>query len=69
MVTGAREPAPQLRLNDIGSVLLRTAEPLVVDPYRVSRRTGGLLLVDELSGSTAGAGMVDQPEPSPGGRT
>ena len=31
---------------------------LVVDPYPASRRTGGLLLVDDLSGGTAAAGMV-----------
>jgi sulfate adenylyltransferase subunit 1 len=63
VTSGESRPAGVLALNDIGTVRLRTAEPLVVDPYAASRRTGGLLLVDELSGATAGAGMV-QPEPS-----
>ena len=58
VVTGERAPADALALNDIGTVTVRAAEPLVVDPYALSRRTGGLLLVDEVSGVTAGAGMV-----------
>jgi sulfate adenylyltransferase subunit 1 len=58
VTTGESRPAGSLALNDIGTVRLRTAEPLVVDPYVASRRTGGLLLVDELTGASAGAGMV-----------
>ena len=58
VVSGQRAAADELALNDIGTVTVRTAEPLVVDPYALSRRTGGLLLIDEVSGGTAGAGMV-----------
>jgi sulfate adenylyltransferase subunit 1 len=58
VTSGQAQPADALALNDIGTVDLRTAEPLVVDPYSASRRTGGLLLVDELSGATVAAGMV-----------
>jgi len=47
-----------LELNDIGRVILRCAEPIVVDPYERSRSTGALLLVDEASGATMAAGMV-----------
>ena len=50
--------AGELQLNDIGVVRLRTAEPVAVDPYSLNRSTGAFLLVDELSGATAGAGMV-----------
>jgi len=58
VTTGVGGPAGSLVLNDIGTMRIRTAEPLVVDPYAAGRRTGGLLVVDELTGSTAGAGMV-----------
>jgi len=61
VTTGGRRPTPALGLNDIGAVTVRTAEPLVVDPYTANRRTGGLLLVDEFGGATAGAGMVTDP--------
>ena len=58
VVSGASVPADSLALNDIGTVRIRTAEPLVVDPYAAVRGTGALLLVDELTGATAGAAMV-----------
>jgi sulfate adenylyltransferase subunit 1 (EFTu-like GTPase family) len=61
VTTGRRHSADELALNDIGTVALRTSEPLVVDRYAANRRTGGLLLVDELAGTTAGAGMVTDP--------
>jgi len=51
-------PATELGLNDIGSVRIRLAEPVVVDPYTVNRSTGAFLLVDEVSGATVAAGMV-----------
>jgi sulfate adenylyltransferase subunit 1 len=67
-VTSSRHrPAEALGLNDIGTVTLRTAEPLPVDPYSASRRTGGLLLVDEFGGATVGAGMVADPRHPRGG--
>jgi sulfate adenylyltransferase subunit 1 len=54
-------PASELELNDIGSVRLRLAEPVVVDDYAVNRSTGAFLLVDEASGATVAAGMISQP--------
>ena len=54
-----RVPAPQeLALNDIGAVRLRTSSPLAFDPYRVNRRTGSFILIDEATNETVGAGMV-----------
>jgi sulfate adenylyltransferase subunit 1 len=55
-VTSAK--AAELELNDIGTVYLRTADPVIVDPYAVNRSTGAFLLVDETSGATMAAGMV-----------
>ena len=51
-------PAQELALNDIGTVRIRLAEPVVVDAYSVNRSTGAFLLVDESSGATVAAGLV-----------
>jgi sulfate adenylyltransferase subunit 1 len=51
--------APEtLQLNDIGRVLLRTAEPLPVDDYTTNRRTGAFLVIDSADGGTLAAGLV-----------
>ncbi|WP_285727780.1 sulfate adenylyltransferase subunit 1 [Psychromicrobium xiongbiense] len=52
------EPASGLELNDIGSVQLRLASPLPVEPYAQHRRTGAFLVIDPLDGNTLAAGMV-----------
>ena len=52
------EPVSELGLNDIGRVALRVASPLAVDPYAVDRTTGAFLVVDDVTGTTLGAGMV-----------
>ncbi|WP_327656750.1 sulfate adenylyltransferase subunit 1 [Streptomyces sp. NBC_00483] len=51
--------AHELTANDLGSVVLRTAEPLVLDAYAEVRRTGSFLLVDPSDGTTLTAGMTD----------
>ncbi|MGO4419146.1 hypothetical protein AB4Z54_10410, partial [Streptomyces sp. MCAF7] len=48
----------QLVANDIGRLKLRTAEPLPVDSYADSRRTGSFILIDPADGTTLTAGMV-----------
>jgi sulfate adenylyltransferase subunit 1 len=58
IATLEHDPAGELQLNDIGSIHLRTAEPVAVDPYVLNRSTGAFLLVDEDSGATVAAGMV-----------
>jgi bifunctional enzyme CysN/CysC len=60
------DPAPvsgSLELNDIGRVTVRTASPVVSDPYRKNRATGCFILVDEASGNTVAAGMVTEARP------
>ena len=52
-------PADGLALNDIGMVRLRTAEPLVLDRYARHRATGAFLIVEETTGATVAAGMVE----------
>ncbi|KAA2266081.1 sulfate adenylyltransferase [Solihabitans fulvus] len=53
----------QLRLNEIGRVRLHTAEPLPIDLYTASRRTGAFLVIDPTDGGTLAAGMVGAPLP------
>jgi sulfate adenylyltransferase subunit 1 len=55
-----------LRLNEIGRVLLRTAEPLPVDDYAENRRTGSFLVIDPSDGTTLAAGLVGTPQPLTG---
>ncbi|MET9701502.1 sulfate adenylyltransferase subunit 1 [Streptomyces griseus] len=55
----SQHPAPgQLVANDIGRVVMRTAEPLALDSYEDSRRTGSFLLIDPADGTTLSAGMA-----------
>ncbi|MEU1016308.1 GTP-binding protein [Streptomyces sp. NPDC005898] len=57
----SQHPEPgQLVANDIGRVKVRTAEPLALDAYADSRRTGSFLLIDPADGTTLAAGMAGQ---------
>jgi sulfate adenylyltransferase subunit 1 len=59
-------PHPGLLVaNDIGRVKIRTAEPLPVDSYADSRRTGSFILIDPSDGTTLTAGMVGESFASP----
>ena len=53
--------AGSLELNEIGRVRLRTQRPLLFDPYRRNRSTGGFILVDEATNDTVAAGMITGP--------
>ncbi|MEV5538582.1 GTP-binding protein [Saccharopolyspora shandongensis] len=50
-----------LQLNEIGRVRLRTSEPLPVDDYAASRRTGSFLVIDQADGTTLAAGLIGVP--------
>jgi sulfate adenylyltransferase subunit 1 len=45
-------------LNDIGKIIIRTTSPLFFDSYTKNRFTGSLLLIDEFTNETVGAGMI-----------
>jgi len=47
-----------IEMNDIARVVLRTTKPLFYDGYRKNRITGSIILVDEGTNETVGAGMV-----------
>jgi len=49
-----------LVLNQIGSVTLSTARPLIFDRYAENRGTGSFILIDPASNFTAGAGMITE---------
>ncbi|MEU8932937.1 GTP-binding protein [Streptomyces sp. NPDC048409] len=51
--------AAELTANDLGRITLRSAEPVPLDAYAVSRRTGAFILIDPADGATLTAGMVD----------
>jgi bifunctional enzyme CysN/CysC len=51
--------AEELGLNEIARVQLRTTVPLLCDPYEKNRRTGSFVLIDEGTGVTVGAGMIN----------
>jgi bifunctional enzyme CysN/CysC/sulfate adenylyltransferase subunit 1 len=49
----------ELGLNEIGRVQFRSAVPLLCDPYDKNRTTGAFILIDEATGNTVGAGMIN----------
>jgi sulfate adenylyltransferase large subunit len=49
----------ELSLNEIGRVQLRTTIPLLCDSYEKNRTTGSFILIDEATGVTVGAGMIN----------
>lgn len=47
-----------LNMNDIACVSLKTTKPLYYDPYKRNRITGSIILIDEATNETVGAGMI-----------
>jgi sulfate adenylyltransferase large subunit len=58
-----RHPASELKLNEIGTVVIDTHSPLFVDQYRRNRATGSFILVDPISNATVAAGMITGRDP------
>jgi sulfate adenylyltransferase subunit 1 len=46
-----------LELNAIGLVDITLSQPVVMDPYKNNRATGGFIIIDRLTNVTVGAGM------------
>lgn len=44
--------------NDIGRVIIRTTQPLLYDSYKRNKNTGSIILIDEGTNETVGAGMI-----------
>ncbi|HEX6935893.1 MAG TPA: adenylyl-sulfate kinase [Actinomycetes bacterium] len=58
VVTGEEMAARTFKMNDIGHVEIATDTPVPLDPYSVSRDTGGFLLVERVSRDTVAAGLI-----------
>ncbi len=52
------EDDKEIRMNDIGRIKIRTTVPLFFDKYRSNRFTGSVILIDEGTNETVGAGMI-----------
>ena len=51
-------PAPTLELNQIGRCNISLSEPIHFDRYRRNRSTGAFIIVDRITNTTVGAGMI-----------
>jgi sulfate adenylyltransferase subunit 1 len=47
-----------LGLNEIGRIFVRTTQPFFYDSYKDNRGTGSVILIDENTNETVGAGMI-----------
>ncbi len=62
MATLETEPEPpELAMNDLGEIRLRTAKPLVFDGYATNRLTGSFILIEQGTNATVAAGMLLPP--------
>ena len=52
------EDDKEIGLNDIGRIHIRTTQPLFYDSYKRNRSTGSMILIDEYTNETVGAGMI-----------
>jgi bifunctional enzyme CysN/CysC len=50
--------AKKLELNDIGVCSLQLGQPVVFEPYSENRDLGGFVLIDRISNTTVGAGLL-----------
>ncbi len=52
------EDISQIEMNDIARMSIRSSKPVFVDSYSQNRLTGSIILIDEQSNETIGAGMI-----------
>jgi bifunctional enzyme CysN/CysC/sulfate adenylyltransferase subunit 1 len=55
-----RSQTDAMSLNAIAEVTIQLNKPIVVDGYRDNRNTGAFIVIDRLSNSTVGAGMIKE---------
>ncbi|NCD69947.1 sulfate adenylyltransferase subunit 1 [Mucilaginibacter agri] len=53
-----KEYEEEFKLNDIGRIIIKTAEPLVFDLYQNNKNSGGAIIIDSRSNVTVGALML-----------
>lgn len=59
--TNSQTASTQLAINEIGCVEITADRPFLLDPYFMSRDTGGFVLCDRLTGNTVAAGLSIHP--------
>ncbi len=52
------EDEKNIQMNDIARIKIRTTQPLFYDRYSRNRITGSIILIDEATNETVGAGMI-----------
>ena len=52
------EENKNVEMNDIARVRIKTASPILADPYRTNRTTGAFILVDPSTHATVAAGVI-----------
>ena len=52
------EEDKEIGMNDIARISIKTTVPLYFDSYRTNRYTGSIILIDEATNETIGAGMI-----------
>jgi len=52
------ENIDQVEMNDIARMSIRTAKPMFYDAYKKNRQTGSIIIIDEQTNETIGAGMI-----------
>ncbi len=53
-----KEYNEEFKLNDIGRIVIKTAEPLAFDPYQENKANGGAIIIDSRTNVTVGALML-----------
>ena len=52
------EGVSEIAMNDIARIKIRSSKPLFYDAYKRNRQTGSLIIIDEQTNETIGAGMI-----------
>lgn len=52
------EGIQEVAMNEIAKISIRTSKPLFYDAYKKNRQTGSIIIIDEQTNETIGAGMI-----------
>lgn len=52
------ENIDKVEMNDIARISIRTSKPIFYDAYKRNRQTGSIIIIDEQTNDTIGAGMI-----------
>jgi sulfate adenylyltransferase subunit 1 len=52
------EDIEEVAMNEIAKIEIRTSKPILYDAYKKNRQTGSIIIIDEQTNETIGAGMI-----------